>query len=201
MPAPSTDRSVILTFDDGPEHVDALESIVDTLDRERVSACFFLLGQGVDRHPDAARLLADHGHELANHGWSHARMPTLSEPEMFDELCRTQEAIHRATGVTPRRFRPPYGAGWINEKCPELIRSAARLDLRMAAWALDTYDWRDPNGIRLDRVTAFFQGSQPSACDDHLDLLMHVLHGTARDLSQLVALVRSRGFRFGGYDG
>jgi peptidoglycan/xylan/chitin deacetylase (PgdA/CDA1 family) len=201
MTAPSTDRSIILTFDDGPEPIDALESIVDTLDRERVSASFFLLGQGVDRHPEAARLLADRGHELANHGWSHARMPTLTEAEMFEELRRTQETIRQATGVTPTRFRPPYGAGWMNEKCPELIRSAERLELQTVGWALDTYDWREPNGIRFDRVSQFFQGTQPAACDEHLDLLMHVLHGTARDLGQLIASLRSIGFRFAGYDG
>lgn len=196
----SVQRSVILTFDDGPEPVQDLQSIAETLYGQQISGCFFLLGQGVERHPDAARLLADHGHELANHGWDHAHMPTLTEPQMFDQLRRTQDVIRQAAGLTPTRFRPPFGEGWFNEKCPELIRSAQQLGLQMIGWTLDTHDWKKPYGIRFDRVRERFDGFIASGATRRIELLMHITDGTARDLPELIDYLRSLTFTFTTYD-
>lgn len=197
----SQERSVILTFDDGPEPVEALESIVAVLDAEGIKGCFFLLGQGVRRHPDAVRRLAEGGHEVGNHNWEHTSMPKLAETQMLDQLRRTQEAIGEACGVAPRRFRPPFGEGWYNEKCPALVRSAQSLGLEIMGWSLDTYDWKTPHGIRFDRVTSRFEGFVAEGRTARLDLLLHVHAETGRDLPQLIGYLRSLGFVFTTYDG
>ena len=201
MPTVSRERSVILTFDDGPEPVDSLRSIVDTLDREQIRGCFFLLGQGVADHPEAAQLLAEHGHEPANHTWTHTKMPTMTESQMLDELRRTQEIIQQATGLRPTRFRPPHGAGWINEKCPEMIRAATQLGLEIVGWSLDTFDWKQPHAIHFDRVHERFDRFVAARTTRRLELLMHITDGTARDLPQLIDYLRSRDFTFTTYDG
>ena len=195
------DRSVILTFDDGPEPVETLEAIVAILEREGIKACFFLLGEGVERHPEAARMLVDRGHEAASHNWRHVSMPKLTEAEMYDQLRRTQEVIRAATGVTPVRFRPPFGEGFYNAKCPELLRSAERLSLEMIGWTLDTYDWQKPRelGIRFDRVQERMELFVSVGRTSNVELLLHVYPTTVPGLPRLIAFLRGLGFSFTTY--
>ena len=195
------ERSVILTFDDGPEPVEALEGIVAVLEREGIKACFFLLGQGVERQPAAVRMLVERGHEVANHNWEHVEMPKLTEEQMYDQLRRTQEAIRAACGVTPERLRVPFGAGWYNEKNPALIRSAERLGLELIGWTLDTYDWKKPRelGIRFERVEErmnLFVSVGRTSC---VELLMHVYPTTVPGLPRLIGFLRGLGFSFTTY--
>jgi len=193
------ERSVILTFDDGPLPAEALLAILDALDTERIRGTFFLLGEVVARHPDLAKAIHNRGHEIGNHNWRHAHMPRLAEQEMRDQLRRTQEAVRAATGAAPKRLRPPYGEGWINDKCPALLRTAASLDLKLTGWSLDTFDWRLPHGVRFERVREYFKGCLDRGETSRLDLLMHVHYETARDLPVLIEYVRSLGFTFTSY--
>ena len=196
---PSTERSVIMTFDDGPEPVPDLEAVVAALGAQGIKACFFLLGEGVERHPEAARMVVQAGHEVGNHNWHHVEMPKLSEEEILSQLRRTQEIIRQATGVTPRRCRVPFGAGWYNDKHPPLVRSAAVLGLELIGWDLDTYDWKRPFGIRFDRVRTRVAEFVASGETRRLELLMHVHVETARDLPELIAFLRGLGFGFTSY--
>jgi peptidoglycan-N-acetylglucosamine deacetylase len=197
--APSKERSVILTFDDGPEPVEATDAILNALDAEGVKGCFFLLGEGVQRHPDIVRRLVEGGHEAGNHNFHHVQIPTLPEEEILDQLRRTQEAIQAAAGVTPRRLRPPFGAGWYHEKHPPLARSAAALGLEVVVWSLDTHDWKKPFGIRFDRVRTRFEEFVATGNTSRIDILMHVHTETARDLPELIAFLRGLGFGFTSY--
>lgn len=192
----SIERSVILTFDDGPEPVADLEAVVAALGVEGLKACFFLLGEGVERHPETARMLVEAGHEVGNHNWHHVQMPTLSEEEILSQLRRTQEVIRQACGVTPRRMRPPFGAGWFNTKHKPLVRAAQALGLQLIGWDLDTYDWKKPFGIRFDRVRTRFPEFVATGYTRRLDLLMHVHAETARDLPELFAFLKGLGFGF-----
>jgi peptidoglycan/xylan/chitin deacetylase (PgdA/CDA1 family) len=195
----SQERNVILTFDDGPEPVEALEGIVSILDAQGIKACFFLLGQGVERQPAAVRMLVERGHEVANHNWEHVHMPTLTEEQMFDQLRRTQEAIRAACGVTPKRLRVPFGDGWYNQKDPALLRSAEKLGLELIGWTLDTLDWKQPRGIRFDRVEErmeLFVSVGRTSC---VELLLHVYPTTVEGLPRLIQYLRGLGFGFTSY--
>lgn len=48
-------KSVVLSFDDGPAPVDALQTILNTLKLNRIVAEFYVLGEEVRRHPDGRR--------------------------------------------------------------------------------------------------------------------------------------------------
>ena len=44
-------KSVVLSFDDGPAPVDALEDILRTLQENEIRAEFFVLGSEVEQYP------------------------------------------------------------------------------------------------------------------------------------------------------
>ncbi|HEV2953711.1 MAG TPA: polysaccharide deacetylase family protein [Candidatus Dormibacteraeota bacterium] len=88
-------------------------SIIQTLDKERVPATFFLTGLWTGAYPDQARALAaDPLVELGNHTYDHAAFHTpcyglWQASDKSAEIQQAQDMIIRATGVTPRLFRFP----------------------------------------------------------------------------------------------
>src|SRR5690606_398406 len=64
------DRSVCLTFDDGPNPIDT-PRLLAVLRRNEVRAVFFLLGQFARKYPDIVQAIAADGHALGNHGMHH----------------------------------------------------------------------------------------------------------------------------------
>jgi peptidoglycan-N-acetylglucosamine deacetylase len=97
-----------LTFDDGPDPVHT-PSVLDILARERAPATFFLIGRRATATPEIARRIADAGHELGNHTWSHPSLWLCGPRRTEREIVRGHEAIAAAAGAEPRFFRAPWG--------------------------------------------------------------------------------------------
>jgi len=97
-----------LTFDDGPS-LNTTPRLLDVLAHHGARATFFLLGLNVRRAPELVRRVAAEGHELALHGDLHWPL-ALSPPWMIrSEIQKCARAVHDATGVQARFFRPPFG--------------------------------------------------------------------------------------------
>ena len=137
---PAGGRAVALTFDDGPAEP-YTGQILDVLRRYRVPATFFCCGLNVDRLPEVARRLADEGHTVGNHTYSHPFLYLKSRAAIHRELDRTQEAIERVTGRRPSVFRPPYGGRWFG-----LFPALRERGLRDVQWSDTGYDWVARNG-------------------------------------------------------
>ncbi|MEZ5476210.1 MAG: polysaccharide deacetylase family protein [Thiolinea sp.] len=190
-------RSVILSFDDGPAPTTALFSILTTLAAQRIQAEFYLLGREVVQHPQETRRIATAGHNVQNHSWSHPNLATLSEIRVRSELERTQIAIQQATGQTPTKVRPPYGAGgWPGHYDRELARVAANLGLSIHNWDVDTEDWRAPAGLGAGKLKAIRNQLDRHARSTRLDILMHVSHATANDLPNFIVQLKQWGYGF-----
>lgn len=131
-PAPG----LYLTFDDGP-HPEATPRVLDILAARGIKALFFLIGANVRKHPALARRIASEGHAIGNHTYDHPRL--LFKPDDYhrDQIVRTNDALHDATGVVPRYFRPPYG--WMG---PAAYRTAHRLGQEIVLWDVDSGDFR-----------------------------------------------------------
>src|SRR5688572_29804231 len=98
-------RRVALTFDDGPNPL--TPQYLDALEQLQVRATFFLVGELCAQSPELVRAIAERGHELANHGYTHRPFPKLGGRELSDELQRTQ-ALLPATRRGRALVRPPY---------------------------------------------------------------------------------------------
>lgn len=139
---PGRRQSLALTFDDGPSP--GTLALAEYLAGQGVKATFFLCGKNVLRHPEIAQAIAAAGHELGNHGYSHARLTPrlgwqlnlLSPESVYTEFARSQEIIQQCTGVRTQLLRAPYGLRWRG-----LGRTQARLGLTGVHWTVIGHDW------------------------------------------------------------
>ena len=84
-----------------------IESILSLLAEFGVKATFFVLGSVAEEEPSLVSRIADAGHEIASHGYSH-RLVTELSPEVFrDEVKRTEGILERQCGMKPVGFRAP----------------------------------------------------------------------------------------------
>lgn len=199
-PAPQPDNnspSVLLSFDDGPAPVTALISTLNTLAANNIKADFYLLGREVVQHRHEARRIVEAGHSAQNHSWSHPNLARLSESRVRSELERTQQAIIDATGFTPTKIRPPYGAGgWAGNYDRELLRVARSMNLAIHNWDIDTEDWRRPAGLGAARLRDIKRQLSGHSRQTRLDVLMHISHATARDLPNFIVQLKRWGYGF-----
>lgn len=136
--------SVALTFDDGPDPA-STPAFLDELDRLGARATFFVLGEMLQRDRDLGRQLANRGHEVAVHGWTHRNHLRLTPRRVREELTRTAELIAAVTGRPPVWFRPPYGVLTAGG-----LLAARRLALRPVLWTAWGRDWEasaDPASV------------------------------------------------------
>ena len=101
-------NAIALTFDDGPTAKYTGE-ILEILDNHQVPATFFLIGKFVDEHPQSVAQIAQHGHEIGNHSYSHKRMMLRTPAWIRTELLKTDQAIRNVGYTGPIQFRPPFG--------------------------------------------------------------------------------------------
>ncbi len=72
-----------------------------------VSATFFTLGWVAERCPHLIRRAAQAGHEIASHGWDHARVHRMAPDEFRSDIRRAAQVIEEASGVRPTGYRAP----------------------------------------------------------------------------------------------
>ncbi|SDM33443.1 Peptidoglycan/xylan/chitin deacetylase, PgdA/CDA1 family [Streptomyces sp. cf386] len=168
-------RTMVLTFDDGPD-ARYTPYILDTLREYDVRAMFFVCGEMVADNGDLLARMADEGHVVGNHTWSHPLLTALSRSRIRAEMERTCDIIEGTYGERPLWFRAPYGA-W-NRATFQL---GAELGMEPLAWTVDTLDWTTP-GTRtiIDRVE---DGAAPG--------VVVLSHDAGGDRSQSVRALRA----------
>jgi peptidoglycan-N-acetylglucosamine deacetylase len=136
-------KVIALTIDDGPSPV-YTPQVLSLLEKYHVQATFSMIGQSVTYYPSVARDVADAGHTIINHTWDHANLTKLRASAQRTEIARTTEAIHAATGRTPRMFRAPYGA-WSKTT----LAYCEQEKLLPLDWSVDPADWSRPGTSKI----------------------------------------------------
>lgn len=127
-------KQVWLTIDDGP-HSRHTPEILRVLEAYNIKAVFFLLGQNATRLPALVDLIAQAGHRIGNHSFSHPDLTRLSARQIRSEIGRT-DGILRQVIVGEKLFRPPYGSH--NAFVDGIAKD---LGYRTVLWNVDTRDW------------------------------------------------------------
>jgi polysaccharide deacetylase family protein (PEP-CTERM system associated) len=81
--------------------------LLELLARHEARATFFVLGWVAERHAELIRTIARAGHEIASHGWDHARVTTLTPAQFRDSIQRSKHLLEEITGVAVIGFRAP----------------------------------------------------------------------------------------------
>lgn len=110
----STFKPVLLTFDDGPNHIDNITlDLLSVLKAHNVKAAFCLIGKNVKQHPHIAKQMFLDGHIIGNHG--HTGNPFIFKQmkNIAEDIDACNKAISEAIENESHRveyFRPGYGA-------------------------------------------------------------------------------------------
>ena len=116
-------------------NADDIDNILQTLKDNNIKITFFMVGDWVDKFPEAVKKIADAGHEIGNHSNTHPHMPQLSKSQMCDELKSCNEKIEKLTGICPTLLRPPYG-----DYDNALIEAVESLNMKTIQWSVDIID-------------------------------------------------------------
>ncbi len=122
---------IALTFDACPTGLDDEydQKVIEVLLREKVPATLFLSGRWVEKNPETAKHLATQPQfEIANHAYWHPHLLEKDDARIVRELKRTQAIIKKATGKTPRYFRPPYGE--VDERLAGLAKTTGLITIQ-----------------------------------------------------------------------
>lgn len=131
-------KNLSLTYDAGNK-ADGAHNLLNTLAKNGIKTTFFLTGKWVEEFPHLAKRIADEGHEIGNHSYSHPDFTRLPHDKMIEEISRAEAVIREITGKDCRPlFRPPYGA-W-NKQVLEVVGKCGYP--YCIYWSVDTMDWK-----------------------------------------------------------
>lgn len=85
--------------------VPATERILALFGSAGARATFFVLGCIAKKHPLLVRRIADCGHEVASHGWSHHRIGEQTPAAFRDDVARAKAALEDAAGKPVLGYR------------------------------------------------------------------------------------------------
>lgn len=174
-------KCVALTYDDGPCAI-YTEALLQVLEKEGVSATFFVMGKQAETYPGLVKKIHDGGHLLGNHTFSHCNVCEISCAEAEEEIKKTNELLYRICGEYPVFFRPPFGCNKEEMIC--------NLQMYQVFWDVDPKDWQVQN-------TASVVNHVLKQVQDGDIILMHDQYQTTVEATEiLIPKLRERGFCF-----
>jgi peptidoglycan/xylan/chitin deacetylase (PgdA/CDA1 family) len=180
------DREVVLTFDDGPLRTNTRQ-VLAALKAHCTKATFFMVGRMAVADPAMVREVADQGHTIATHTWSHKNLHRWSESRMKGEIELGISAIEHALGkpIAPF-FRFPYLAD-----PKSAISYLQGRDQAIFSIDVDSYDYRTRSGdtVRLAVMR------QLSARGKGIMLFHDIQISTARAMPALLDELHEKGYK------
>lgn len=196
------EKTVVLTFDDGP-HARHTGEIGDILRQYKVPAVFFHVGRNLGNVADdgkvqlgtgaqMARKLAQDGHALANHSFSHPQLSKQTEEAVRREVMHTDRLLKSISSDRSALFRFPYGA-----RTAQSLKAVNEANLVSVMWNVDSLDWADPVPTSIaDRVIRGVEKEGRGI------ILFHDIHErTVKALPLVLDRLIRDGYRFADWSG
>lgn len=137
-------HKIILTFDDGP-NAKYTPKILDILEKEKVPATFFLIGENAEANIPLVQRINRMGFEIGNHTFTHGNLAKMSPERAALELKTTRSLIEAITGKSTVLFRAPYNADSEPQTYEELepLAQSKKDNYIAVGESIDPNDW-DP---------------------------------------------------------
>lgn len=104
----TSNNKILLTFDDGPLS-ETTPLILNVLEKSKVKALFFCVGNNVTQNPNLVSEILNRGHEIGNHTMNHKRITKLTEKEISYEIDNFNQLMLDKFNYKVKYFRPPHG--------------------------------------------------------------------------------------------
>ncbi|MFP4663391.1 MAG: polysaccharide deacetylase family protein [Bacteroidales bacterium] len=99
---PDDNKSVFLTFDDGPTP-GITDQVLSILEKYDAKGTFFCLGRNAEHYPELLQKITDQGHRIGNHSYSHLKGFRTSVDKYVEDVAMAHKILKSSL------FRPPYG--------------------------------------------------------------------------------------------
>ena len=131
----STERTIYLTFDDGPNSF-CTPKVLDLLKKYNAKATFFVVGNNIEKNMDVFNRIITEGHSIGNHSIDH-NMTTLfkGKSALNKMIYHGEEIITRISGKPSVGYRPPVGI-----RTPELRLIMKQKNEKPIMWQHRFYD-------------------------------------------------------------
>lgn len=212
-------KTLCLTYDDGPGP-GTLE-LGRFLFSEAIRATFFVVGQHAEKGPDVLARLADWGHIIGNHTYSHPGLVALAEAggDLVGEIARTDQLI-APFARRPRFLRAPYG-NWRQKKpgtdedaetsiVAELLNEAGAFQYYAGPinWDISGEDYEyyqrgdapEKSAARYRREISKVERGIVLMHDGSEEPETHARNGALETTRLLVPWLKAQGYRFVGID-
>ncbi len=156
-------------------NADDIDSILKTLQDNNSKITFFMVGDWMEKFPEAVKKIQEAGHEIASHSDTHPHVNNLSYEKNIEEIEKSNDKIEKIVGKRTKIYRPPYG-----EYNDTVIKAAQDKGYFSIQWNLDTLDytgltgedmWKRLEGkIKAGDIILSHNGTKHTA--DSLDMLL-----------------------------
>ena len=183
-------KEIYITFDAGFENGNT-ERILDALKKHGVKATFFLVGNYFETQLELVKRMAEEGHTIGNHTYSHPDMSKIGDIQSFQTELQKNEALYRDIlgSEMPKLYRPPQG-----KFCEENLKMAQQLGYSTVFWSLAYVDWyTDDQPTPEQAFSKLLPRIHPGAV-----VLLHSTSSTnAEILDELLTKWEETGYSFG----
>ena len=125
-------------------NADDIDKILETLEKQQVKTTFFMVGDWIEKFPEAVKKISDAGHEIGNHSNTHPHVNNLTYEKNISEIEECNKKIEKITGKKSKVYRGPYG-----EYNDNVINAAEAVNSKTIQWSLDTLDYKDLTGEEM----------------------------------------------------
>lgn len=130
-------KQVALTFDCA-WGADDIDELLETLDQHGVKATFFMVGDWMRKYPEAAKKIAEKGHDVASHSDKHPHVTEMGKEEIKKDIRFAHNTIKEITGIDANLYRAPYG-----EYNDTVVEAAKESGYYIIQWDVDSLDWKN----------------------------------------------------------
>ena len=102
--------------------------LLDALAAAKTLGTFFIVGEIAVSHPKLVRAIADAGHEIGSHSWSHESVKRLSEEAFREEVRTSKDVLEQVGGQPVFGYRAPTFS--ISHQTPWAIDVLVECDYR-----------------------------------------------------------------------
>lgn len=125
-------------------NADDIDKILEVLKENDIKITFFMVGDWIEKYPDAVKKVYDAGHEIGTHSDTHPHVNNLSYEENIKEIENSNDKIENITGTRTNLYRTPYG-----EYNQTVIKAAQNNGYYTIQWSLDTLDYTGLTGEEM----------------------------------------------------
>lgn len=179
-------KEVVLTFDDGP-HPKNTQRVIKALKKECVKATFFPVGTMVQHYPEVLQALADEGHTIGTHSWSHANVARLSRAKATNQIERGFRIINAAVEA---QIAPFFRFPGLNDS-RAMKAYAEKRGLAIFSTDVSSDDWRGIGASTIIRRTMSRLHRQQKG----IILLHDTKYGTAAAVPGLLRALKKGGYK------